>query len=128
MTGQMQQAEITCQLCGKTVQVNQRNQRMKFCRKCDSKVQKTAVGIQQAIANEKKIERLAKSLEKAKASKKAPVVHIHCSECGKTFICPTCSPTKKVKAKKASPRKTRKTTKPKSTAKKGGATHAKKTS
>jgi hypothetical protein len=116
MSTQAKQASIVCELCGVIQEVNFRDQRRRYCSKCNRKLSKVAVKVQKELDTQQ----LA---AKAKASKKPPVVHLHCDTCGKTFICPTCSPApKKVKSKKASPKKTTQ----KSKVKKGGPTNAKK--
>jgi hypothetical protein len=110
MSGQMQQAEIVCQLCGKKVQVRFQNQKMKYCGKCSKKLK--AVGSKvEAEVDKQRIQ------AKKKAAKKPKVIHLHCEKCEKTFRCPICSPAPKKVTKKVSKPKSKKTS---ATAKKGG--------
>jgi hypothetical protein len=111
MSTQAKQASIVCELCGVIQEVNFRDQRRRYCSKCNRKLSKVAVKVQKEVDTQK-------AAAKAKTAKKVPVVHLHCDTCGRTFICPTCSPTKKVKAKPAP----KKAAKPK---KKGGKKDAK---
>ena len=136
MTGTAQRASVTCELCGKKLQINFRQQAIRFCRKCDGKVQKTATGILQQVENEKKIEALSKRLEKEKLARKKAEKKpkFRCPKCESIFECPECgTPVKKakakttvkkpVKAKKPASKKVRKTTK--TVVKKGGKTNVK---
>ena len=118
MSTQAKQASIVCELCGVIQECNMRDQRRRFCSKCNRKLSKVAVKVQKELDTQRV------AAKKAQASKKAKVV-ITCQGCGKSFLCPSCSPTpKKVKGKPA-PKKASKA-KPKSKKRKGGATHAKK--
>ena len=105
-------AEIECQLCNKTVEVNYRHQRMKNCPKCSRKLSRVAVRVQKQV-DAQKSEARAKVAEKASVKPKK----FKCPDCALIFECPKCS-----KAVKATPKKGSKPAKKsrKSVVKKGG--------
>ena len=123
MSTQAKQASIKCELCGCKQEINYRDQHRRFCSKCSRKLSKVAVKVQ------KELDTQQTAAKKAQASKKAKVV-ITCQECGKSFICPSCSPTPKKAKAKATPKKRSTPVKKakKSTVKKGGKSNAKKRS
>jgi len=111
---------IVCQLCGCSQTVNFRRQKEIYCSGCQKKLQKVGLKVQRELDKQK-------AEAKAKVAKKPKVAHIHCDKCGKSFICPSCSPPEKTVKSKSAPKKAKpkpapkKTTKPKkSKVQKGG--------
>ena len=104
MSTQAKRAEISCQLCGKTVQVNYRHQRQEYCLKCAKKLKGVGLRVEKEVTAQKTE---AKAKAAKKKAKQPP--RFKCPHCQTIFPCPTCE--KDVSAKKSK--------------KKGGAKNAK---